>query len=301
MQYLVNGLVLGGTYGLMSVAYTLVYGVAGIVNFAFGGIFMFGAFGALIAMSPAHSNVSPLLTSFGLPSWVGVVAGLAVGAVLGFIVERIAYRPLRRQAMLVLLISSLSALIMLQSIGQYIFGAASQNYPLLVSGAPFVVAGAVISRVDILVAIVACLAAVALWLMVQHSPFGRVLRAVSQDRDTAKLMGVNVERVTVVVFVAGSALAALSGVMFASLYQQASPTMGYTPGLEALVAAVLGGIGNVPGAFVGGLILGVTETYAAAYVPNGSAYQDVVAFLLLVVLLWARPQGLLGARIGERA
>lgn len=301
MQYLANGIVLGSIYGLISVAYTLIYGVAGIVNFAFGGIFMFGAYGALYALSPPKSQVTRFATSLGLPLWWAVLVGLATGAVVGFIAERVAYRPLRGRSTLTLLIASLAALIMLQALGQFIFGAGETPYPSLAQGKTINLAGAVISQTDILVIIIGFVATGLLWTIVRRTPWGRAMRAIAQDSDTAKLMGINIESVIIGVFVAGSIMAALSGILYGSLFGSASPTMGYTPGLEGLVAAVLGGIGNLPGAFIGGLFLGLTETLAAAYLPNGLAYQDVVAFIALVLILWVRPQGLLGLRVRERA
>jgi branched-chain amino acid transport system permease protein len=301
MQILVNGIVIGSMYGLIAVAYTMIYGIVGLVNFAFGGIFMFGAFGALVMIAIPGAPVSPFLPSFGLPVWAGIIGGIVVGVIVGLVVERIAYRPLRGRPVLTLLIASLAALIMLQSFGQFVFGAGQVSYPELVSGQSFQIFEAVITQMDVLVVAVAAITMGLFGVLVTSTPFGRAMRATAQDPDTARLMGIDVNGVVVAAFALGSALAALSGIMYAAQYQFASATIGFIPGLKGIVAAVLGGIGNLPGAFVGGMLLGVIETFAAAYIPQGSAYQDVVAFAVLVLILWVRPQGLFGVRTGERA
>jgi branched-chain amino acid transport system permease protein len=301
MQILVNGIVIGSMYGLIAVAYTMIYGIVGLVNFAFGGIFMFGAFGALVMIAIPGAPVSPFLPSFGLPVWAGIIGGIVVGVIVGLVVERIAYRPLRGRPVLTLLIASLAALIMLQSFGQFVFGAGQVSYPELVSGQSFQIFEAVITQMDVLVVAVAAITMGLFGVLVTRTPFGRAMRATAQDPDTARLMGIDVNGVVVAAFALGSALAALSGIMYAAQYQFASATIGFIPGLKGIVAAVLGGIGNLPGAFVGGMLLGVIETFAAAFIPQGSAYQDVVAFAVLVLILWVRPQGLFGVRTGERA
>jgi branched-chain amino acid transport system permease protein len=301
MQILVNGIVIGSMYGLIAVAYTMIYGIVGLVNFAFGGIFMFGAFGALVMIAIPGAPVSPFLPSFGLPVWAGIIGGILVGVIVGLVVERIAYRPLRGRPVLTLLIASLAALIMLQSFGQFVFGAGQVSYPELVSGQSFQIFEAVITQMDVLVVAVAAITMGLFGVLVTRTPFGRAMRATAQDPDTARLMGIDVNGVVVAAFALGSALAALSGIMYAAQYQFASATIGFIPGLKGIVAAVLGGIGNLPGAFVGGMLLGVIETFAAAFIPQGSAYQDVVAFAVLVLILWVRPQGLFGVRTGERA
>jgi branched-chain amino acid transport system permease protein len=299
MQALVNGLVLGSAYGVIAVSYTMIYGIVGLVNFAFGGIFMFGAFGALLLMdSTAVFETGP---SLAVPIVIAVTGGMLVGALVGMLVERITYRP-GRWTLLASLISSLAALMILQSIGQFIFGPDDFSFPRLVTGDSFNVAGAVITPMDIAIVVIGAGAVATLTALVKMTPFGRAMRAVAQEPDSAKLMGINTRRIITVAFALGSAMAALSGILYASQFQVASATMGYIPGLKGLVAAVLGGIGSIGGAFTGGMILGILETFAAVYVPQGSAYQDVVAFAILVLILWVRPQGIFGvARGAERA
>jgi branched-subunit amino acid ABC-type transport system permease component len=299
MQALVNGLVLGSAYGVIAVSYTLIYGIVGLVNFAFGGIFTFGAFGALVLMdSQAVFASGPLIA---VPITIAVIGGMLVGAGVGMLVERITYRP-GKWTMLASLISSLAALMILQSVGQFIFGPDDFPFPRLVGGDSFTVGGAVITPMDVAIVVIGASAVAALTLLVRLTPFGRAMRAVAQEPDAAQLAGINTRRIVRVAFGLGSAMAALSGILYGSQFQVANATMGYIPGLKGLVAAVLGGIGSIGGAFTGGMILGILETLAAVYVPQGSAYQDVVAFAILVLILWVRPQGIFGvARGAERA
>jgi branched-chain amino acid transport system permease protein len=299
MQALVNGLVLGSTYGVIAVSYTMIYGIVGLVNFAFGGIFMFGAFGTLLLIAPDTVFADwPLVE---VPIWVAVLGGMCVGALIGLAVERISYHP-GRWTLLASLVSSLAALMILQSLGQFVFGPDDFPFPRLVGGDGFQVAGAVVTPMDVTIVAIGVGALATLTTLVKLTPFGRAMRAVAQEPDSAKLMGINTRRIIRLAFALGSAMAALSGILYASQFQIASATMGYIPGLKGLVAAVLGGIGSIGGAFTGGMILGTLETFAAVYLPQGSAYQDAVAFAILVLILWARPQGIFGAVAGaERA
>jgi branched-chain amino acid transport system permease protein len=303
VQYLVNGIVQGSIYGLVAVGYTLIYGILGLVNFAFGGIFTFGALGALAGLTASGKDLGGrggLLSGLGLPMWGAVLFGVVVGTGIGVVVERIAYRPLRGRSTLTLLVSSLTMLIMLQALAQTFFGAADMAFPPLVTGRAFGILGATVDWMDVVVIGIAGLMMLALWALVNRTPFGRAMRATAEDPDAAQLMGIDVRRVVTCAFALGSALAALSGVTYAAHFQFANATMGFVPGLKGLVAAVLGGIGNLPGAFLGGMVLGLIETVAAAFLPQGAAYRDAVAFLVLVVILWARPRGLLGVRVREQ-
>jgi branched-chain amino acid transport system permease protein len=295
-QYLFNGLMIGGIYGLAAVAYSIVYGVLGMVNFAFGEVFMLGAFGAVLLgradfLLAGHSVSLP-----GWSIWLAVPGGVLIGALVGILVERLAYRPLRNAPMLSLLITSIAASLLLRSFAQFLFGAGQTAVPSRLTGEAFQVLGARVPYIDALIFVIAILAMVGFAGAVRFTPIGRAIRATAQDRDTARLMGISVERVIIATFLLGSAMAALAGILYSIRFQFAAATMGFAPGLKALVAAVLGGIGNIQGAFLGGLLLGVTEALGAAYVPNGSAYRDVVAFAALGLILWLRPQGLLGRR-----
>lgn len=301
MQYVINGAVLGATYGLIAVAYTLIYGILGLVNFAFGGIFTFGALGALVAMTPHGHKLGGIAVGFGLPVWLAVVCGVLLGTLVGVAVEIIAYRPLRGKPVLTLLVASLTMLIILQSLAQYVFGAGELAFHPFVSGTAITIFGAVLNWMDVVVLATACAVMALFGIIIERSRFGRAMRAVASDPDAAQMIGLDVGRIVVGAFALGSGLAAVSGILYASQFQVADATMGYVPGLTGLVAAVVGGVGNLPGAFAGGVIVGLLETVAAAYVPSGSQYQDAFAFAVLVLILWARPQGLFGVRVRERA
>lgn len=300
LQSLVNGAVLGSMYGLIAVAYTMIYGIIGMVNFAFGEVFMLGAFAALL-LAAAPASVSPLIPSMALPWPAAVAGGVAAAALLAVAVERVAYRPFRRWPSLTVLISAIAMSVVLRSLGQFLFGAADAPYPELIEGPPIRLGGAVVQRMDLAVVVVAGAAMAAFAALVRWTDLGRAMRATAQDAEMARLLGIDVDRVIVLAFAIGGALAGASGILYASHFRFANPSMGFVPGLKGLVAAVVGGIGNLPGAFVGGMLLGLVETLAASYVPMGSAYRDAIAFAVLVAILWVRPEGLLGVRVGERA
>lgn len=296
MQEIINGLAVGGIYGLLAVAFSVVYGVLGMVNFAFGEIFMFGAFGALVASQTNTTIAGNSVDGTALPAWLAIALGVAVGSVIGWLVERIAYRPLRTAPILSMLITAIAVSMLLRAIATYLFGAAQLPVPRPELGDPVTFLGARIQRMDVVVLAVAVLVTLTFWLVIRFTPIGRAIRATAEDKDAARLMGIGVDRVISTTFILGSAMAAIAGILYSQRYGFAAATMGFLPGLKALVAAVLGGIGSIPGAFVGGLVLGVSEELAAAYVPQGSAYRDVIAFGILVIILWLRPQGLLGRR-----
>lgn len=296
MQEIINGLAVGGIYGLVAVSFSIVYGVLGMVNFAFGEIFMFGAFGALVAAQTNTMIADQSFDGAALPTWLAICIGVLVGSVLGWAIERIAYRPLRQAPILSMLITAIAVSMLLRAVATYLFGAAQVPVPRPDLGEPFTVLGARVQRMDMVVLTVAILVTLAFWLVIRFTPIGRAIRATAEDKDAARLMGISVDRIISTTFVLGSALAAIAGILYSQRYGFAAATMGFIPGLKALVAAVLGGIGSIPGAFLGGLILGISEEFAASYVPQGSAYRDVIAFAVLVIILWLRPQGLLGRR-----
>jgi branched-subunit amino acid ABC-type transport system permease component len=295
-QTLINGLAVGGIYGLLAVSFSVVYGVLGMVNFAFGEVFMFGAFGALVAAAANTQIAGTDFTGPALPQWAAIGIGLLVGAIVGLLIERIAYRPLRNAPILSMLITAIAVSMLLRAVGTFFFGAARTPVPVADLGGAIPFLGALIQPIDLVIFAVAVVVTAAFWALVRFSPIGRAIRATAQDKDAARLMGIGVDRVISTTFVLGSILAALAGILYSQKYGFAAATMGFIPGLKALVAAVLGGIGSIPGAFVGGVVIGLVEELAAAYVPQGSAYRDVIAFGVLVLILWLRPQGLLGRR-----
>ncbi|MFT0172641.1 ABC transporter permease [Paraburkholderia mimosarum] len=297
-QLLVNGLMLGAVYALAAVAYTLVYGVVKLVNFAFGELFMLGAFITLSLMAPEISLLGHVVPMPGLSFHAAAPLAIAAVAALGALIDRVAYRPLRNAPRLAPLITSIAVSVLLQSLAQTVWGPGSLRFPdTPLSQIPAVHLGQVSISGSNLVVICAALVAMAgLQCFVRFSSLGRAMRAAAQDTTAACLVGIPVNRIIGLAFVLGSGCAAIAGILYAQAFEFASPTMGFTPGLKALTAAVLGGIGSVPGAAVGGLFLGIAESLCAGFLPNGAVYQDALSFILLVLLLLVRPQGILGKK-----
>ncbi|HXF65423.1 MAG TPA: branched-chain amino acid ABC transporter permease [Burkholderiales bacterium] len=305
LQQLVNGIVLGAIYALVALGYTMVYGILGLINFAHGEVVMIGAMVAL--------TVIQLLVASGVPLPGPVIAALGLAAAvpacmaLGFAIERVAYRPLRAAPRLAALITAIGVSILLQNVAMIVWGRQYHSFPPLLPATPHHVAGATVSELQIfIVALSAAVMAGLAWL-VHRTRLGRAMRATSQNPEVAGLMGVNINAVISVTFMIGSALAAVAGVMISAYYGIAHYFMGFMLGLKAFTAAVLGGIGNIAGAMLGGLLLGVIESLGAGYIGAltggflGSHYQDVFAFLVLILVLTLRPSGLLGERVAERA
>ena len=305
LQQILNGLVLGSVYALVALGYTMVYGILGLINFAHGEVVMVGA---LVSLS-----VVELLTgaNLGVPvlavGWIALLAAISVCMGLGFSIERVAYRPLRRAPRLAPLITAIGVSILLQTVAMLIWGRRYHTVPALIPPTSHTLAGATITNVQILIIVVSSLIMAGLMGLVHFTRLGRAMRATAENPVVAGLMGVNINRIISATFVIGSALAAIAGVLVSSNYGIAHYYMGFVLGLKAFTAAVLGGIGNLPGAMVGGLLLGLIESLGAGYVGDltggflGSHYQDVFAFLVLIMVLVFRPTGLLGERVSERA
>ena len=300
-QQLENGIALGAIYALIAVGYTMVYGVLRLINFAHGDVYMVGAVGGWW--------MSVHVFHIGAPSWGAffliLFASVAACVVLGVLIELIAYRPLRGQPRINSLITAIGVSMFLEFGGQEFFGKTPQRYPKLIPGleeSPTLLnlGGVVIGKVDAIIFLLTLLLMLALRYIVMKTRTGMALRAVSFRFDTAALMGINVNRVITFTFALGSALAAVAGMLVALRTPQVNPLMGLLPGLKAFVAAVLGGIGNIPGAVAGGLLMGLTETFVAGYLPMGSQYKDGVAFVILIVVLMARPAGLFGSNAVEK-
>jgi branched-chain amino acid transport system permease protein len=312
IQQILNGLVLGSVYAIIALGYTMVYGILGIINFAHGDVLMVGAMVALSAISVLQTHFPQLGNAATLVIALAVAA--AVCACLGFTIERVAYRPLRRAPRLAPLITAIGMSILLQTMAMMIWGRNPLAFPQLISTDPIDVIkatdtspGAVISWTELVIIATAFLVMVGLLLLVHRTKLGRAMRAIAENPNVASLMGVNPNLVISATFMIGSALAALAGVMIASEYGNAHFYMGFIPGLKAFTAAVLGGIGNLGGAMVGGVLLGLIEQLGAGYIGKltggviGSNYQDVFAFLVLIIVLVFRPSGLLGERVADRA
>ena len=303
LQQLVNGLTLGSLYALIAVGYTVVYGIVQLINFAHGEVFMIGAFGALATWS--------VLFEGNLALWVlpimmigAIIASVAVAVIM----ERFAYRPLRHAPRLAPLITAIGVSVFLQEAVRLFYPGAKSKLPFppidVVTGPAIQIGGLTIQRAAIFTIGALVICGALLWYFVKRTKLGRGMQAVSQDPDTARLMGINVDRIIVVAFVMGAILAAIAGVAQGLQNQNIDFKIGFLAGLKAFTAAVLGGIGNIQGAVLGGLVLGVVEAFATQFIPGqfgGSAWKDVWAFVLLIIVLVFRPQGLLGARVVDRA
>lgn len=291
LQQLLNGLSLGSVYALIALGYTMVYGVLRFINFAHADVFMAGGFigyylGNLLPQDSVGSGIAAL---------AGAMAGCAV---LGVVIERLAYRPLRRSPTLNVLITAIGVSLLLESAGQVFFGAAPRTFPALFPARDFAVKGLVVSSNQVLVFAVTAGLLVGLQAIVHRTRIGTALRAVALNPRAAQLVGINPDTMISFTFALGSSLAGAGGVLYALNYPSIDPLMGVMPGLKAFVAAVLGGIGNIPGAALGGLILGLVETFV-----GGSAlstYKDAIAFAVLIAILLFRPAGLLGRATVEK-
>jgi branched-chain amino acid transport system permease protein len=287
-QQLLNGLSWGSIYALIALGYTMVYGVLRFINFAHGDVYMVGAFLAYYIARAIGAGAHP-----SAPAAVVVLFGAMAGcALLGVVIERSAYRPLRRQPRLTVLITAIGVSLLLENSGQLIFGADPKFFPQFIPGRNLSLGGLMISSHQILILGVSLLLMAALHTFVMKTKTGMALRAVSFNREAASLMGIPTDRIISITFAVGSALAAAAGVLVGLSNPKIDPLMGLLPGLKAFVAAVLGGIGNIPGAMIGGLILGVAEVLVSGYV--SSTLRDAIAFGILIVILLTRPTGILG-------
>ncbi len=312
LQQLINGLSLGAIYALIAVGYTMVYGVLQLINFAHGDVFMVGAMMTLVAarkfgfVAAANTNEAKWWWAFVL------CAGIAITlcGVLGFVIERFAYRPLRDKPRINSLITAIGISLLLEFGGQHpqVFGPTPQPFPTnmlpgiskLVTMEKIGLPAVVVSRVDVLIISVTLILMLVLSYIVLKTKTGMALRAVSFRFDIAALMGININRIISFTFVLGSVLAASAGVMYAIKYPKVEPLMGLYPGVKAFVAAVFGGIGNITGAVVGALVLGVVEVMVVGYLNNGSQYKDGIAFVILIAILLVKPSGLLGKHVVEK-
>ncbi len=290
-------------YALVALGYTMVYGIINLINFAHGEVLMVGA---LVSWT-----VVTALADSGLPGWVmlllSLLAAMAACMALNFAIEKLAYRPLRSAPRLAPLITAMGMSLLLQTLAMSIWKPDYKPFPILLPDEPYEVMGATINLVQILILVVTACTLAGLMALIHGTPLGRAMRATAENPKVAQLMGVRPDRVISATFVIGAALAALAGVMWAANYGSVQHTMGFLPGLKAFTAAVFGGIGNLPGAMVGGLLLGVIEALGAGYIGEltgdvlGSNYQDIFAFTVLILVLTLRPQGLLGERVADRA
>lgn len=290
LGYLINGISLGSVYAIIALGYTMVYGIAKMLNFAHGDVIMVGAFVIYTAM--ASLGLSPILS---------VLLAMVLCTILGMTIEKVAYRPLRNAGSpLAVLITAIGVSYLLQNLGLLIFGADTKSFSSVVGMEPLAVAdGQIMISGEAIVTIVACVVImVALTSFVKYTKAGRAMVAVSEDRGAAQLMGINVNGTIALTFAIGSALAAIAGALLCSAYPSLSPYVGSMPGIKAFVAAVFGGIGSIPGAMIGGILLGVIENLSKAYI--SSQLSDAIVFGVLIIVLVVKPTGILGKNIQEK-
>jgi branched-chain amino acid transport system permease protein len=288
-QQLINGISLGSLYALVAIGYTMVYGILRLINFAHGDFLMVAAYLGIFG-----------LAMFSLPWPVAFLVALAITGLLGALLERGAYRPLRRAPRLSLLISAIGASFLLENLALVFLGGRPLPFPTpAIFAGSFQVAGLYIPRLSLLIPGVTLVLLAGLFVLVARTRIGMALRALAHDWEATALLGINVNRLISLTFILGSALAGVGGLLWAMKYPQVNPFLGVLPGLKAFIAAVLGGIGNLAGAVVGGLVLGVLEVLLVAWFPAWSGYRDAVAFVLLIIVLLARPTGLLGESVME--
>jgi len=305
IQQIINGLVLGSMYALVALGYTMVYGIIGLINFAHGEVLMVGALTSWTIIGWMQDAMP------GTPSWlillISLIIACVVAATLNFTIEKIAYRPLRNSPRLAPLITAIGMSILLQTLAMIIWKPNYKPFPTLLPSVPYEIGGAVISFTQILILGVTVLALATLMWLVNYTRLGRAMRATAENPRVAALMGVKPDVVISATFVIGAVLAAIAGIMWAANYGTVQHTMGFLPGLKAFTAAVFGGIGNLAGAVVGGVLLGLIESLGAGYIGAlaggvlGSHYSDIFAFVVLIIVLTLRPSGLLGERVADRA
>jgi branched-chain amino acid transport system permease protein len=299
IQLLIDGLTIGGVYAVIALGYTLVYGVLRMINFAHGELFMMGAFTGYYTLNgfQQHSSLNDTIPVFTIA--VAIVLGMLVAVALAVVMERIAYRPLRHAPRLAPLISAIGVSIFLRNIMLRVTNAQGKVYPRVFPRTVLEFGEVRVLYVQIFLIVLSFLFLALLYLFIERTKIGMAIRAVAEDRTTAALMGVNVDRTIVLTFVSGAALAGAAGVVYGMYVTTATSGMGFIPGIKAFTAAVLGGIGSVPGAMLGGYFLGISESLSTKWL--GAQYKDVVAFVLLVGVLIFRPWGLLGKREDKRA
>ncbi|OSZ67391.1 branched-chain amino acid ABC transporter permease [Hydrogenophaga sp. IBVHS2] len=305
LQQIINGLVLGSMYALVALGYTMVYGIIGLINFAHGDVLMVGALTSWTIIGIMR-DASP-----GMPGWMvlimATIIAMVVCAALNYTIEKLAYRPLRSAARLAPLITAIGMSLLLQTFAMIIWKPNPKSYPNLLSTDPVAIGGAVISVTQITILATTVITLAFLMWLVNRTNLGRAMRATAENPRVAALMGIKPDTVISATFIIGAMLAAIAGVMWASNYGSVQHAMGFMPGLKAFVAAVMGGIGNLAGAVVGGVALGLIESLGAGYLGKltggvlGSQYTDIFAFIVLAIVLTLRPSGLLGERVADRA
>jgi branched-chain amino acid transport system permease protein len=297
IQQMINGITIGAFYALVALGYTMVYGVLKLINFAHGDLFMWGAYIGLTGLNILVGVLAQGSAWLVIPTIIVVMATIAFAGVM---VERVAYRPLRTAGRLAPVISALGVAFILQSVARNVYGASYKTYPQGVApSGGFAIAGSVrVGLMQIIVLVVSFLLMGALYLFTQRTRIGTAMRAVSLNHDVSRLMGVDVDRIISIVFLIGPGLGGVAGMIVGLYYGSFDFKLGWTYGLKAFIAAILGGIGNIPGAMIGGMLLGIIETLGSGYI--SPQWKDVIAYVILIVILIFRPTGLLGERVAEK-
>ena len=290
IQQLLNGLTIGSTYALIAIGYTMVYGILRLINFAHGDVFMIGGYLAFYAV-----------TTFMMPWWIAIIVAIGLTTIFGVGLERVAYRPLRDSPRISIMISAIGASFLIENLAIVLFDARPKAFPVPdFFASTFVLGDVHVSTVSVVIPIVTAIILGLLLWVVYRTKTGMAMRAVSTDIDAARLMAIDVNRIVAFTFAVGSALAAIGGIMWALKYPRLEPLMGIMPGLKCFIAAVIGGIGSISGAVLGGLLLGLIELMTIAFLPELTGYKDAFAFILLIVVLLVKPTGLLGSKQGEK-
>jgi len=287
IQTLIDGLSLGSIYALIALGYTMVYGIAKMLNFAHGDVIMVGAYAVIASVSMAS-----------LPPVVGLILSVVICAALGILIEFLAYKPLRKSPSLAVLITAIGVSYLLQNLALLIFGSEQLSFPQVINLPDFSFAGVQIKGVTLATLVITAVIMIALTLFIKTTKLGKAMRASSEDKDAAELMGISVNRTISITFAIGSALAAIAGIFYGASYVYIKPTTGAMPGIKAFTAAVFGGIGSIPGAMLGGIILGIIEKFSQAYI--STLWADAIVFGVLVLMLVIKPTGLLGKDIKEK-
>lgn len=290
LQQLANGISLGSLYALIAIGYTMVYGILRLINFAHGDIFMMAAYFMVFSM-----------VNFGLPWYVSTVVVIAATIGLGVLIEKAAYRPLRDAPRMSIMISAIGASFLLENLATYLFTGVPKGFPdIAILTRTVSIAGISLTIATIITPFVTIFLLYVVLFITNRTKIGMAMRAVSKDFETAKLMGININRVISSTFVIGSALAAIGAILWGSKYPSVMPLMGVMPGLKCFIAAVLGGIGNTTGAVIGGFILGMAEILLVSFLPALTGYRDAIAFIILIVVLLVKPTGLLGEKVTDK-
>ena len=287
IQTLISGLSLGSIYALIALGYTMVYGIAKMLNFAHGDIIMVGAYAVITAVF-----------TMGLPPFLAILISIALCALLGIVIEFLAYRPLRQAQPLAVLITAIGVSYLLQNLALLIYGSEQKAFPTIVALPTVHIGGVYIDGITLATLVVTAVIMVALSLFINKTRMGKAMRAVSEDKEAAELMGISVNRTITVTFAIGSALAGVAAIFYGAAYTYIRPTTGAMPGIKAFTAAVFGGIGSIPGAMLGGILLGVIEQLSKTYI--STLWADAIVFGVLVVVLVVKPTGLLGKKISEK-